>query len=248
MDYNTALFNADNQQTPIPPSPSSPKQSPDNRPGVQPAQSPDETGPAVDAIMRPTDAIMRPTDAIMRPTPSNNLSLPYPELSADSIFNKIAFPHRTKKFEFTPQNLKTCLEYYAYSGENLKNCCAAHNIPVESLRELQDLFPEIDAFHVHAQERKADSYFEGSIATAEDESNLVTTVTKTCKNGDTLEYEQGNMVDVRHRELKQKSYLIAAERLSARYRPKSELTTKNLNVNINSKPVDLANLNANDLS
>ena len=108
--------------------------------------------------------------------------------------------------------------------------------------------PEINAYHALAQERKTDCYIEKAIEVASDGENDQTTISRENKKGEVITYAAGNMVAVRRAELHSSVLMRIAGQLNPRYRDKSELTTKNLNLNINTKPVDLANIGAHDLS
>jgi hypothetical protein len=190
----------------------------------QPASAlPEQAQPPSTAIQ--VQSVPEPTQP-----PITAPALQCPDLPAESIFNQPVFPYHTKPYTNTPIEIKQVMDYWSRSGDNLRESCGKYGIEYETFRALQHVFPEISAYHDNAQQKKADCYMESALETAIDDSNLTTTVTKTCKNGDTLEYEQGNMVDVRHRELVVHSYMAVAERLSARYRPKTE--SHNLNVNL----------------
>jgi hypothetical protein len=245
MEYNAAAFNdsppinraafddqADGQQTPIIPSDprGKPADIPDSRPSAAPKQSPDNVNTSIDS------------------KPCNNLSLLCPDMPPDSIFNKKEFVYHTKKYAHSPQEIRQLLDYWARTGENLMDCCAKYGIEYPNFREIQFNFPEINSYHALAQDRKSHCYIEKGIAIAADSSKDQTEVTRENKKGDILTYTAPNMVAVRRAELHSSVLFRVAGMVNSRYRDKSEITTKNLNLNINSKPVDLANLSANDLS
>ena len=214
-------------------------------PATEPARSAPDNGP--DSVNTSIDAVTTPAiTPITQPT-TVPVSLPCPDMPADSIFNQELFPYTTKKYSCTPSAVKQLLEYWACSGDNIRAACEKYQIGYDVIRELQFKFTEIDDYHAHAQERKAHVYFESALENACDDSGDMVTVTRKTKSGDTLTYDQGNMVAVRRKELITHSYFAAAERLSARYRPKSETINRNLNVILQAKPPDIYKMQADDL-
>ena len=107
--------------------------------------------------------------------------------------------------------------------------------------------PEIREYYQRAQELHSEVWAVECEAIADDDSRDLITVEKTTKTG-TITYDAPNMAAARRDDLRVRTRQWLMERLNPRYRSKSELTTRNLNLNITGKPADLANMSAQELS
>jgi hypothetical protein len=160
--------------------------------------------------------------------------LPCPELPATSIFNWPIFPgSKYRPYYFTPEQLKKAYDDYSCAEGTLEFHCKQNHIEYDSVLALQGMYPELTEYYWHAQEKHTEVWAQECEKIADNESRDSFKVTKITKSGDTLTYQQPNMVATRRDELRVKTRLTLMERLSARYRPKSETFNRSIVANVN---------------
>jgi len=160
--------------------------------------------------------------------------LPCPELPETSIFNQPVFPCISKyhAYNFVPSQLKKAFDDFAALPGTLDFHCKQNHIRHDTVLNLLNVYPELRGYYEHAQERHTEVWARECEEIADDDSRDTTTVVKTNpKTGEITEYEQPNMVATRRDDLRVRTRTWLMERLSARYRPKTE--NHNLNLNIN---------------
>jgi hypothetical protein len=79
-----------------------------------------------------------------------------------SIWNQPAFPHKTKKTQFTPQQVKEALNEYAHSIEPIDKILDRRRIKCETFWSLARVYDEISGYYLHAQRMKARKYGESA--------------------------------------------------------------------------------------
>jgi len=210
-------------------------------PNPQPPQSPDLPDTSVDKAVA---IVTQPQPTT--PTPG----LPCPDMPVDSIFNAPIWPpnHTGRPIAFTPKQLKKAYDDYAHTSGTLEFHCKQNHIKYDTVLILQGCYNELREYYHRAQELHTEVWAMELETIADDESRDQFAVRKIDKNGNVLEYMQPNMVASRRDDLRVRTRVLMMERLNPRYRPKSELTTRNLTYNLNGPPIDICNADASHLS
>jgi hypothetical protein len=228
LDESTATQPTATQPT----APNQPSQSPD-QPTAEPARnipatSPDSPNTSIDTALA--------------------LQLPCPDMPADSIFNMPAFPNITNVITFSPADIKKTLDDFSCAPGTFEFHCKQNHIRYNTVMMQMGIYDEIRMYYERAQALHAEIWAGEVEQIADNESRDLITVEKSNpKTGVTCSYQAPNMAAARRDDLRVRTRFMLMERLSARYRPKSETINRNLNINVNAKPPDIYNVQASDL-